>query len=279
MIDYSRSVSEYARHRHAHPDVLRNLLMVSGVGRVSAVLEVGCGTGNYIVALESVARCPCWGIDPSAAMLSRARERSDNIIFQPGEAERLDFPTGSFDLVFSVDVVHHIKNRVQYFSEAHRVLKSGGRVCTVTDSEWIIRHRQPLAAYFPETVAVDLERYPRVAELRATMSRVGFEEIVENVVELSYQLTDIQAYRDKAFSCLRLIPEEAFRTGIAQMEQALRSGPIPCVSRYLLLWGAKSRACADPPPCPHSQPVVPDVDRPAACASAAAPSTGAPPPR
>jgi hypothetical protein len=52
-------------------------------------------------------------------------------------------------------------------------------------------------------------------------------------------LSDIQAYRDKAFSALLLISEAAFQRGIERMEQDLSTGPIPCVSRYLLLWGTK----------------------------------------
>jgi len=238
-IDYDQIASEYAQHRQVHPKVLKSLLATSSVGRASKVLEVGCGTGNYIVALETLAGSSCWGIDPSGQMLSRARERSRTIHFQPGQAERLDFPPEFFDLVFSVDVIHHVGNRLAYFREAYRVLRAGGRVCTVTDSEWIIRHRQPLAVYFPGTVEIELGRYPRTAELREIMEQVGFGDMTEGTVEFAYQLTDLQAYRDKAFSALLFIPEEAFQSGIERMERDLRSGPIQCVSRYLLLWGTK----------------------------------------
>jgi SAM-dependent methyltransferase len=203
------------------------------------VLEVGCGTGNYIVALESLAECACWGIDPSAEMLSQARARSSAIRFQAGRAEALDFPTASFDLVFSVDVIHHVARRDAYLKEAYRVLEAGGRICTVTDSEWIIRHRQPMAAYFPETIEVELARYPRIAELRSMMEQAGFDEIGEHAVEWRGALADVQAYRERAFSALHLIPEEAFRRGMRRLEQDLRAGPIPCVSRYTLLWGTK----------------------------------------
>ena len=86
---------------------------------------------------------------------------------------------------------------------------------------------------------IELGRYPRIAELREVMEQVGFDEMTESTVEFAYQLTDVQAYRDKAFSSLLLIPEEAFQRGIERMEQDLRTGPIQCVSRYLLLWGTK----------------------------------------
>jgi hypothetical protein len=112
-------------------------------------------------------------------------------------------------------------------------------MCTATDSEWIIRHRQPLSTYFAETIPVELVRYPRIADLRKGMARTGFSEIVERTVACSYELTDIQAYRDKAYSALHAIPEDAYQRGIARMERDLRAGPIRCTPRYTLLWGYK----------------------------------------
>lgn len=71
------------------------------------------------------------------------------------------------------------------------------------------------------------------------MGQAGFGGIAEATVEFPYTLTDIQAYRDRAFSSLHLISESAFERGIAQMERDLATGAIPCLSRYLLLWGTK----------------------------------------
>lgn len=239
MIDYNQIAAAYARHRRVHPEVLRHLVETGGVDRATRVLEVGCGSGNYIVAVESLTGCAGWGVDPSAEMLARARERPSSVRFQAGQAETLDLPPDFFDLVFSVDVIHHVGDRPAHFREAHRVLGPGGKICTVTDSEWIIRRRQPLSVYFAESVPLELARYPRIAALREFMARAGFGEIVETTVEFLYSLADVQAYRDKAFSVLHLIPEAAFQRGIERMARDLRSGPISCVSRYLLLWGAK----------------------------------------
>ncbi len=239
MIDYDVLAEEYTQHRKVHPEVLRGLVSASRIGAGSKVLEMGCGNGNYIIALRALAGSACWGVDSSREMLSRARRRSTNVIFQLGSAEHLDLPRGFFDLVFSVDVIHHLDTLLGHFQEAYRVLRAGGRICTVTDSEWIIRHREPLAVYFPETIEVDLARYPRIVELKGAMAQAGFGQIAENIVEFRYLLTDLQAYRDKAFSCLHLIAEKAFEKGIERLERSLGTGPIPCVSRYMLLWGTK----------------------------------------
>jgi ubiquinone/menaquinone biosynthesis C-methylase UbiE len=238
-IDYDQLAADYARHRQVHPGVL--LALCQAVCPTSRVLEVGCGTGNYVIALQSQVGCACWGIDPSQEMLDRASTRTDTVDLRTGRAERLDLDPDWFDLVFTVDVIHHVQDVRAYYEQAWRVLVPQGKVCTATDSEEVIRRRQPLSTYFPETVERELARYPRIAELREAMAEVGFDEIVAHTVECSHPLRDIQAYRDKAFSALHLISEEAFRRGIERMERDLQSGPITCTPRYTLLWGTKER--------------------------------------
>jgi len=238
-IDYDRIASEYAAHRKVHPGVVAELIGHSAVTSGSKVLEVGCGTGNYAVAVRVLVGCSVWAVDPSEEMLARAKERSAEINFTLGTAEKLVFPSRSFDLVYSVDVVHHLSSQIDFFTEAHRVLNADGLICTVTDSEWIIRHREPLSVYFPETVENELKRYPRIDELKKTMTEVGFSEVTESMVEFRYELRDAQAYHDKAFSSLHMVSKDAFELGIERMERDLRNGPIKCTSRYALLWGTK----------------------------------------
>lgn len=239
VIDYNRIAAEYARHRQIHPGVFRNIVETAGVKAGSTVLDVGCGTGNYLVALEKATACRVYGIDPSEEMLARARPRSGTIEFKIGRAESLDFPDAAFDLVMSTDVIHHVQGRAQYFAEAFRVLKPGGRLCTMTDSEWVIHHRKPLTYYFPESEEIELKRYPGMATLKELLAAAGFQAIREDLEQFAYELADIQAYRDKAFSSLHLISGEAHRRGLARMEEDLKAGPIKCIAYYTVLWGTK----------------------------------------
>lgn len=236
-IDYDLLAAEYARSRQVHPGVLASLCAATDSDM--RALEVGCGTGNYIIALQRYTGCPAWGIDPSTEMLVHARRQGSPVLFGPGTAEELPFEQATFDLIFAVDVIHHVRNRAAYYEHAYRVLDAGGWICTATDSEWIIRHRRPLAVYFPETVESELARYEPIPSLKALMAHTGFERITAPMVECTYDLTDIRPYREKAFSVLHLIPDAAFRRGIEQMEADLARGPISCVSRYTLLWGHK----------------------------------------
>jgi ubiquinone/menaquinone biosynthesis C-methylase UbiE len=237
-LDYDQRVSEYARHRTTHPGVVNELLASGHFAPEVRVLDVGCGTGNYAAALTKATGCRVSGIDPSRRMLDRARDaaRWDSLV--AGSAESLPFPPDSFDVVMSTDVIHHIGNRDAYFSEAARVLRSQGHIVTVTDSHDDIPRRRPLSSHFPETVSVELQRYPPVPQLLEEMTRAGFVEPRVVGVSRNYELTDIQAYRDRAFSSLLLIDDEAFHRGIDRLEADLARGPIACVSLYSVIWGS-----------------------------------------
>lgn len=240
-MNYDQFAADYARNRRVNPDVLHTLLMNQPVSEKAAILEVGCGTGNYIIAVAGAVNGAAYGLEPSAGMLAHALARQSSVRFVEGWAEALGFATNSFDLIFTVDVIHHVGNRVAYFREAYRVLKPGSWICTVTDSEDIIHRRQPLSRYFPETVEPELRRYPRVAELECLMHEAGFADYREELVEFAYPLTDLQIYRERAFSALHLIADSAWQAGMSRMEADLaRDGHIPAVSMYVLLWGRKS---------------------------------------
>jgi SAM-dependent methyltransferase len=200
---------------------------------------VGCGTGNYITALATDQGCRAYGLDPSAGMLARAQALPESITWVQGKAEQLCFVQGTFDLIFSVDVIHHVSDRAAFYHEAARILCAGGWLCTVTDSEEIIRKREILSGYFPETVEKELARYPCIAQLEAWMAAAGFGFLEVVVVEAPYEITDAQPFHDKAYSSLHLISENAWRAGVARLERDLAQAPVQGMSRYACLWGQK----------------------------------------
>ncbi len=237
--EYDTRAEAYARHRRVHPGVVDDLITTATIGPDTRVLDVGCGTGNYAAELSVRCGCRVSGIDPSEGMLAIARGAAPWEAIQLGNAESLPFPDAAFDLVISTDVIHHVRDRTSYFCEASRVLRPGGHIATVTDSRDDIRQRRPLSSHFPETVAIEYRRYPSETTLLREMATAGFKEPVVHGVSRSYGLSDIQPYRDRAFSSLHLIPEEAFARGLARLEADLAQGPIPVVSRYTIIWGTR----------------------------------------
>ena len=217
--------------------MLRSLFDTGALTNRSCVLDVGCGTANYLAEIRGLLPCSCWGIDPSDDMLAQARSRPDaaGIQFANGSAEQLDFPDASLDLVFSVDVIHHVMDRAALFGEAVRVLREGGRLCTVTENAAELAGRVH-STYFPDALTVELERYPRIEVLRAELQAAGFNELAEEHVEQPFEVTSADAYRARAFSSLHFISDEALAKGLDAMESDLQRGSIRGVSRYTLLW-------------------------------------------
>jgi phosphatidylethanolamine/phosphatidyl-N-methylethanolamine N-methyltransferase len=96
------------------------------------ILEVGVGTG--ISLPDYSRRHRIVGVDISEAMLSKARDRVaegglHNVeALEVMDAERLDFPNGSFDVVVAQYVVTAVPNPEAALDEFARVLKPGGEI-------------------------------------------------------------------------------------------------------------------------------------------------------
>jgi SAM-dependent methyltransferase len=93
------------------------------------VLEVGCGLGTDGVQFAR-AGADYTGVDLTAAAVELARrnfeQRGLSGKFRTADAEALDFPDESFDLVYSHGVLHHTPDTAQAIREVHRVLRPGG---------------------------------------------------------------------------------------------------------------------------------------------------------
>lgn len=238
-IDYDRSAAAYVAHRRIHAGVFSELGERGALRADSTVLEVGCGTGNYISALAGCFQCTAYGLDPSVGMLIHAPAQAEPVTWVQGQAEDLCFASSSFDLIFSVDVIHHVADKLAFFQEAARTLRPGGQICTVTDSEEIIRRREILSGYFPETVKIEVGRYPPMAQLEEWLLAVGFQKFETVTVEQPYEITSAQPFRAKAYSSLHFISESAWRTGLDRLERDLKHGSIPGTARYACVWGRK----------------------------------------
>ncbi len=234
--DYNGVSATYARFRDMQPAVVEALKVWGGAGPDSQVLEVGCGTANHLVGLCSAVGCRGVGVDLALEMLHQAVRAGSDKPLSVGRAEALPFASAVFDLLFSVDVVHHLRDLDAAFVEMARLLRPGGVLLTVTDSESTIRARVPLTTYFPETVELELARYPRVRQLEVLHTRSGLERVRGFVLAERYLLQDSGPFRERAYSCLHLISEAALCAGVAALERDL---PLSCVSRSYVMVARK----------------------------------------
>ena len=103
------------------------LLEAVGVGDGMRVLDVASGPG-YAAAAASLRGADAVGVDFAAAQVALARAQFPTLEFHQGDAEALPFPDASFDAVVSNFGMLHFARPERMLAEAHRVLRTGGRV-------------------------------------------------------------------------------------------------------------------------------------------------------
>jgi ubiquinone/menaquinone biosynthesis C-methylase UbiE len=101
--------------------------------RGGVVLDVGTGPGRIALLLaEADPECRVVGLDMAWHMIRLARELAaaqgvaDRVVFEQGDAKRLPFEDGRFDVVMSNSIIHHIPEPGFVVAEMKRVLKPGG---------------------------------------------------------------------------------------------------------------------------------------------------------
>ena len=103
------------------------------------VLEIGVGLGADHQKF-SEAGAELYGIDLTEKAVEHTRKRLAYSALESnlsvGDAEKLDFSDGSFDLVYSWGVLHHSPNTQKAISEVYRVLKRGGSARIMIYHKW-----------------------------------------------------------------------------------------------------------------------------------------------
>lgn len=187
------------------------------------MLEVGCGTGRFAVALaERGARV--WGVDPTEEMLQQARAAAAGTRagFKGGRAEDLPFKDGWFERA-AMRLVIHLVDRPAALAELARVLQPEGRVAIATfgpthfDHFWLID-------LFPEVAAIDRRRFPLPEHLEAELAAAGFRNArTRSLSQRGLLSRDValERIRGRFISTLCLLDDDALAAGLARAEREL----------------------------------------------------------
>ncbi|MBD3285536.1 methyltransferase domain-containing protein [candidate division WOR-3 bacterium] len=140
------------------------------------VVDIGGGTGYVARHIAPLCR-EVYIIDQSPLMLGHAEE-SLGMRAIAGDALATPFEDDEFDVALLTDVLHHIKDQPKLVKEAHRILKTGGRLY-IHDSD--ASHWQvPIASFFEEIFAGKV--YKQTLEYAEELFRsTGFEQLKKRI--------------------------------------------------------------------------------------------------
>ena len=105
------------------------------------ILDVGCGTGASVVDFKKMfgRNVEVYGVDVIKLQIDLAREKIKKhgvwveIVWYDGEI--LPFESNFFDVVYTSDVLGHVKNVRPWLKEINRVLKPGGLLAMFAESK------------------------------------------------------------------------------------------------------------------------------------------------
>jgi demethylmenaquinone methyltransferase/2-methoxy-6-polyprenyl-1,4-benzoquinol methylase len=108
----------------------RRALRNAGLCPGMRVIDVGTGTGLLARAAAEIVGDPALvtGVDPSAGMIEHARVPA-GVQLLAGSAEAIPLPAGAADFLSMGYALRHISDLAVAFSEFHRVLRPGARLC------------------------------------------------------------------------------------------------------------------------------------------------------
>ena len=195
----------------------------AGVRRNDRVLDVGCGTGVISLALAERG-CKTVGIDASEPYLTGARRLRPhrNVVYEFGDARRMQYPDGSFDACVSTLAIDVIPEVDQVAAEMRRVTRPGGiAACGVFDF-WGGFSAQDLVydtgSVLDEGIRA-LRDYMRARPLvwangqTEIWRRIGFANVMEVPIVLSFDYVSFEDYWS------------SFATGPTRIAQRLQALP------------------------------------------------------
>jgi SAM-dependent methyltransferase len=100
-----------------------------------AVLEVGCGLGDFTALVAAETGATVVAVDISPRMVELARSRG--VDARLGDVQELPFADACFDVAIAGWMLYHVPDLPRAIGELARVLRPGGRLVAMTNS---VRH-------------------------------------------------------------------------------------------------------------------------------------------
>lgn len=138
-------------------------------------LDIGCGTGNYTVALADKG-VSFVGIEPSDKMLIKAKIRNKKVIWLTGTAEQIPTEDKIFDGAIATLTIHHWADLEKAFVEINRVLADNGRIVLFTSTSEQMKGYW-LNHYFPQMLNASILQMPSLDRIIEATKKAGLELI------------------------------------------------------------------------------------------------------
>ncbi|MGV2334756.1 MAG UNVERIFIED_CONTAM: methyltransferase domain-containing protein [Planctomycetaceae bacterium] len=120
--------------QQAAQQLTERVVREAAIARGSRVLDIGCGMGGSSIYLASALECQVTGVTLSpfqrrwASLAAKFGGTGGRADFLCADAEKVEFPAASADVVWSLECTEHLFDKPAFFRRAAEWLKPGGRM-------------------------------------------------------------------------------------------------------------------------------------------------------
>jgi ubiquinone/menaquinone biosynthesis C-methylase UbiE len=192
---YNKIGIGYNSTRQADEYLLSHMFALLEGEKGKQYLDIGCGTGNYTVALEKKG-LSFTGVDPSEVMLKEAKQKSKTINWLQGTAEQIPAEDNSFNGALGILTLHHWQNIGEGFKELFRVLKPKRKLVFFTSlPEQTLGYW--LSHYFPALIKRSGQNLPALTVLQNYGVEAGFKFRLQENYFVKEDLKDLFLHSGK----------------------------------------------------------------------------------
>lgn len=219
-MNYNGLADDFAETHIVNIKIFYELISYFNPRKHIKVLDFGCGTGNYLYAINAKTSYKVYGVEPSDEMKLYAKHKNPNISIKRGNHQNIPYPDEFFEYIYMTNVVHHVEDINQMYKEFLRVLKPNGIVCICTENRLQLLNKFWIK-YFPSIILADLKRFPSISTLKRCARKNGLS-VLKTTEIWDCRRTTITDFLMKqvtrrSMSVLNLIPDKEYLIGKKKM--------------------------------------------------------------
>ena len=194
------------------------------------VLDAGCGLGEAACFMAKTYGCRVTGVTITPMQVAKAndiikrRGLGDKAKVELADYTKTNYPDGSFDSIYAIETICHIKDKSDFYKEAYRLLVPGGRLVVVE----YIQKEKPQSPQDQHAMQILLDGWaiPNVWTTdthRIALKKCGYKDIgtqdysfaTDRVARYLYRYSQFGIPIYRALRALGIIDDERMKNALA----------------------------------------------------------------